>query len=374
MLRQLQAEYTTAELIELAAQAGYKNVTPVMLAQWHRYGLLPKPHKKSLGRKGSVSVYSGETGRWLLDLLGIHKAEGGRRRLIVAWRLWWMGWPVSKRRVRELLARVAEKIDPDRDALAAQSAEEREATVQDLYRREVPPDARAFTRTRQRLRGDSPQLLRVIAEAATGPIEFSSDDLRLMQRAGGRARVGAGKPSLTDVPPMDPTGHAMLSAWLQPLHQPMGQLLESLSDEELDAARDEVCVLFTSLQDLVRATSALRIRGDVVVTDWTPPQDVWTQAGFILVWHNVCAYARAGQEVASDPVEASTAAARVAKRYEILRTLSKSETFADLLSPERLSLAVVDKHSMEHLLIELQARIDEHRDEAWKLAEEAKAD
>lgn len=367
-------EYTTAELIELAAQAGY-TISAVQLAQWHRYGLLPRPRKKSLGKyNGSVSLYPAETRDWLLDLLRIHEAEGGRRLLYVAWRLWWIGRPVSMKRVRELLARVAEKFDRDRGTFAAQSAAEREEMVQRMYRKELPPDARALSRARQRVRGDSPRLLHLIAEAVTGSFEPSDEDMRVMQKASGLARMGASKPSSAGVPPLDSASQATLAAWVESFGQPLRPLLDNLSDEELEAARDEVRALFANLQGYVTATTALRIKGDVVVTDWAPAEDVRTQAAFVLIWHSVRASVRTHPEGTVDPAQASAAASKLADYYEIVRVLRRSETFADLVTQERLSKAVADKASLERFQLELQARIDEHRDEARALLEEARAD
>ena len=374
LLRVRLLEYTTAELIEIAALEGYE-VSAVQLAQWHRYGLLPKPRKKSLGQgNGSVSLYPADARDWLLDLLRIHAAEGGRRRLYVAWRLWWIGWPVSMKRVRELLARMAERFDTENAKLAAQTPEEREASVQSTYRKEAPPSARTFTRARQRLRGDTPQLLRLIANAVTGSFEPSDEDMRVVQKAGGLARVEASRLSSADVPLPDDAGQATLSAWVGALSQPMRPLLEGLTDEELSAARDDVRELFANIGSFVKATAALRIKGDVVISDWSPAEDVMTQAIFVLIWHNVRADARAQEEGTIDPDTASAAASELAHEYELVRVLRRSATFADLVSPERLSQAMADKQSHERFQRELQACINEHRDEAWALWEEAQAD
>jgi DNA-binding transcriptional MerR regulator len=367
-------EYTTADLIEIAALEGHK-ISAVQLAQWHRYGLLPRPRKKSLGKyNGSVSLYPAETRDWLLDLLRIHEAEGGRRLLYVAWRLWWIGRPVAMKRVRELLIRMAERFDKDRDRLAAQSAEEREAWVQRAYRQEAPADAKALTRARTRLRGDTPQLLHVIADAVTGSFNPSDEDMRVAQKASGLARMGTSKPSPVGVPLPDPALQASLSAWVEALGQPMQPLLESLGDEELIATRDEVHDLFANLQSYVRATAALHIKGDIVVTDWSPAEDVCTQATFVLIWQSVRVNAQAKAESTVDLAQAGAAVSRIANEYELVRVLRRSATFADLVSPERLSQAMADKRSHEQFQRELQARINEHRDEARALWEEAKAD
>lgn len=369
-------EYTTAELIEIAGEAGYK-ISAVQLAQWHRYGLLPRPRKQSLGQgNGSVSLYPAAARDCLEDLLPIHAAEGGRRLLCVAWRLWWIGRPVAMKRVRELLAREADRFDRDRSLLAAQSAEEREAMVQHMYRKELSPAAKPFSRLRQRVRGDTPQLLHLIAEAITGSVEPSDEDLRLARKASGLARVNTskGRPSFGGVPPLDPASQATLTAWLESFSRPLRPLLDSLSDEELVAARDEARAFFANLQGYVSATATLRIKGDVVVTDWTPVEDLFAQAAFVLLWRSVRASAQAQPEGTIDPAQASAAASELADFYEIVRALRRSETFADLLSPERLSLAGADKRSLERFQVELQARIDEHRDEARALVEEAKVD
>ena len=99
-----------------------------------------------------------------------------------------------------------------------------------------------------------------------------------------------------------------------------------------------------------------------------------TQAIFVLIWHNVRADARVQEEGTIDPATASAAASELAHEYELVRVLRRSATFADLVSPGRLSQAMADKQSHERFQRELQACINEHRDEAQALWEEAQAD
>jgi len=102
---------TRAELIALAQTKDY-DVSATQLANWHRYGLIPRPVQVSLGKgHGTQSVYPTSTGTQLLALCHVHKTE--KRLDHVAWHLWWEGYDVSLDAVRTFLGSVMDQLDSD---------------------------------------------------------------------------------------------------------------------------------------------------------------------------------------------------------------------------------------------------------------------
>lgn len=362
--------YSSEELIELAAGAGFDDVTRVKLAQWHRFGLLPKPRKKPLGQgKGSVSLYPAQTGPWLLDLLRIHKHE--RRLVYVAWRLWWAEWPVPMARVREFMTRIASKLDQEREAVGGLSEGERAAASARLHDKELQPGARpVLGRARQRLRGESSSLFGILMEAVSKPFEPDSEQLHILQKASGIARMRGTRPTSEPLPELDAAAAATVKAWTDAARQPLRPLLKSLSDEELLAARDAVRALFANLQGYVQLERELRGKGDITVTDWYPPEDAAQQVAFVLTWHGVRENARQNND-AVDPGSASAAAGDEVETYEMIRALRQSPTFSEFLSPSRLEEAVSDQASRDRFLRQLGLLISRNRDEAEVLLRRA---
>lgn len=96
-------EIRQSELIAIAQENGY-SISETQLARWHRYGLLPSPRQKSLGRgRGTTSLYPFSTKAQLLALLEIHERE--RRLAHVGWQLWWRGFVVNRQIIDTLSRR-----------------------------------------------------------------------------------------------------------------------------------------------------------------------------------------------------------------------------------------------------------------------------
>src|SRR6516164_8412244 len=82
------------------------------LAGWHRKGLLPRPRRKSLGRKGSESFYPPGTTKQVLELCALLKANHRLRVPQTAWHLCWKGYyGVDMKLVRDFLVSVAREWD-----------------------------------------------------------------------------------------------------------------------------------------------------------------------------------------------------------------------------------------------------------------------
>ena len=362
-------EYTTAALIELAATDGHE-VTAVQLAKWHRFGLLPRPRKQPLGKgRGSESRYPSETAPWLLTLLRIHENE--HRLLYVAWRLWWAKYPVPITRLRELMARVADKLDEQRDTLAVQTPDERAASAERMYRKELSPEARpVIGRARQRVRKDSPRLFEVLYGALSDGFDPSDADLGLIAKASGLAVMGPSKPLGKPLPLIDAAGRSSLGAWAESMRQPMRPLLDATTDEELVAARDAVLEHLATAQGVVNLNRELRVKGDIAVTDWHPPADVATQVAFVFAFVSMRANAERSPAAEALLAQASDAG-QLVWSYELVRALRVSPTFADLLGTDRVREAMTNPTRGGSLARDLQQRIDENRAEAWALAKRA---
>ncbi len=206
-----QSGETRQELLDLVQAHGYEVSAP-QLARWHRTGLLPRPEQRSLGKgHGTRTVYPSGTGEQLLALCEIHADE--RRLLYVAWRLWWAGFDVSLKLVREFLERVAAEWDRDVEPLKdPETGELSEAALELLDEAATARyDARFLRRARKRVGSERfGTLMAVMLAFASGafvgysanPTESPDEDEQSLIEKGlglDRKRIGrkiTAKPSL----------------------------------------------------------------------------------------------------------------------------------------------------------------------------------
>jgi hypothetical protein len=104
-------EETRQEVLASAGDAGFA-VSAAQLARWHRDRLLPRPRQQALGRgRGTTTVYPANTATQLVALCRI-KSEV-RNLDLIAFELWWEGFPIDAERIRPAVRRVAEELDAE---------------------------------------------------------------------------------------------------------------------------------------------------------------------------------------------------------------------------------------------------------------------
>lgn len=113
----------SGELVRLAIEAGYTDVTPRKLERWHKGDLIPRPRRIHLGYgKGTRSDYPPETLSQMLALCRLHGTE--KRLDVIRLSLWIEGYPLPLHPLKEslesqILAPMREFTPPTRDKLAA---------------------------------------------------------------------------------------------------------------------------------------------------------------------------------------------------------------------------------------------------------------
>jgi hypothetical protein len=91
-------------------------LTAAKLARWHRYGVLPRPVQRGRLTGGSETVYPPGTKPQLVALCDLL----ARRRSLraAAWTLWWQGYPVEIKLIRNQLEEGIAEWQKDLDALS----------------------------------------------------------------------------------------------------------------------------------------------------------------------------------------------------------------------------------------------------------------
>jgi hypothetical protein len=99
---------SSQHLLLLAHEHGYE-VSATQLTRWHRVGLLPRPRQQAMGRaRGTQTLYPPGTGEQLLFLCASRLHQHSLT--LLAWRLWWAGYPVSLTVIRQRLQRAAARL------------------------------------------------------------------------------------------------------------------------------------------------------------------------------------------------------------------------------------------------------------------------
>jgi hypothetical protein len=211
-----------------------------------------------MGRgRGTVSVYPESTVAQLDALLTIHDTE--KKVAHIAWRMWWMGYPISEDAIRALLRQVASKFDAVRRRLRDPSGDGLSDEAIRLI--ESPPSKTLFGRPlpaieRERLQS---AVLETAVEILAGtfaelPIDPETGDSApvvatlinaLGLERGSQDSLGAHRPWLPD-------DTSQISQDLQPIFAalasvPWPMLADSLTIEELVQARDTMRSMSTVL-------------------------------------------------------------------------------------------------------------------------------
>jgi hypothetical protein len=104
-MHQGEARDTTQDLLA-AAQAAGCAVSWRQTKEWHRAGLIPKPRTLPRQRgSGTVSVYPAGTAQQVVAVCQFRQRE--RPFPIIAWRLWWAGYPVREAYIQATMEQAA---------------------------------------------------------------------------------------------------------------------------------------------------------------------------------------------------------------------------------------------------------------------------
>jgi hypothetical protein len=157
-------------------------VSATQLTRWHRAGLLPRPRQQGLGRaRGTQTLYPPGTGEQLLFLCSLRSHQ--RRLTLLAWKLWWAGYPVSLTVIRQWLQRAAARLSHyvQLFLVMKSSVPTVETTVQEVSERmlddieqlsRVRLKSKLLHRIRKRVSKDYfPTFLRVLFDIASGTFE-----------------------------------------------------------------------------------------------------------------------------------------------------------------------------------------------------------
>ena len=278
ILRAMSAQYqpeTAPDLMEAVKQAGF-SISPQQLARWHRAGLVPQPHQRSLGRgKGTRTEYPPGTARQLVALLHLRKRF--RHLDDVGSRLWWRGFAVSERYSTGQLQAAAKLIDDvKRKALEAINARDGDdetrsdsisEMLESLTHARLP--AGFVKRVRKRVgRGGfvslASRLMEVVAGlfAATSTFEDPAETLkdnRILEKATGLSRARQKMPN--GLPRLSIGDLAVRSAFSDIASvfasEPFERLVNETSDTQWAEARDELRDLLLVIHRIVRGFQAI---------------------------------------------------------------------------------------------------------------------
>ena len=93
-----------------------KPLTSARLARWHRYGVLPRPVQRGRLVGGSETLYPPGT---KAQLVALYDLLAKRRSLkAAAWALWWHGYPVEMKRIRQQLQEGVDEWQKDLETLS----------------------------------------------------------------------------------------------------------------------------------------------------------------------------------------------------------------------------------------------------------------
>lgn len=360
---------TSDGLLGLTRAHGYE-VNKRQLADWHRYGLLPEPERRFLGRgRGSESVYPMGTDEQLLALLEIHSGE--KRLDHVAWQLWWRGFPVSLDVVRSFLTELAAEVDSHTPYIADLGSRQLSSWAKSIAEesREAGLD-KPVGRSRKRLgRIQFPAFVRVLLRVwggvyTPGESEFGSDT-QLVEQAYGvqiKRRRGLMGPGVW-------VKSMSLAALLREgsrflLNHSIREELAALSDEQMLLAREEAAPWLEILGrsglafDWIYGRGVYPLSGLSEAVRSMRPSDegIWFTWWAILRFRGPMLI-RKGMERMGRPDPELVMRMR---NWDVIERLREQiPGVADILTPRRMRAALDNPDRME----EIQIEIDRFREE-----------
>lgn len=244
------------EVLEHAAQEQL-DVTKSQVDRWVRRGLLPRPTTENLGgRRGKRSVYPAE----MVEQVGaLTEALTFDRRLDRAgFLIWWWGYEVDRKMVRDYLRTIAASWDQALMELRALAEDQAalEQLIEDSSRARVRNTS--IGRVRRRIgRGSFPTVFRILMQVATGSftglhVDYATDENEglLFEKAIGLSRAR------TDPMP-DGMGPWLSSDPEENLSDLSSIMAEPLSDTVNDTPEDELAKASDELRPIIQLLAAM---------------------------------------------------------------------------------------------------------------------
>jgi hypothetical protein len=345
--------YTQDDLRQLAAKHGFK-VSDVQFGQWHRFGLLPEPDRRWLGKgHGSAkAIYPPDAAAQLLRLCQLRKEKHTRRREHLAWYLWWEGYDdVPMGCVREFLEQQAHLLDGAAAGWRAKSAQERQSIVEAEFgeERRLSADETLISRAR-RLVGKK-ALPNFLASLLPPLPEDKTDPMQVVKGFGlqflfgtllGQRTLGASD------------AREVVEASRKALSTPCSERLAALSDADLCAGRDHLQKVLAEVEEI---GIVARQRGGRSARAWLaallPTKAVWQARYLVLLEPLLDDPAYRGPR----PPEGALTVVDFAPTFELLELLVREVPALgewEILTPRRIKLATHDVARLDCLAREIQ--------------------
>ena len=368
-MKDLNEGETKEYLLAMAKSRGY-NVSSDQLNRWHRAGLLPRPRQILLGRRGSKTVYPNGSAEQVIEICRIHEKE--RRLAYVGWQLWWKGFEVNLRAIRDFIQRSAKAGDEDRRKYYRLDSEtvkqEIEASGEARFENKVIRRARKRI-GKQRL----PHFLETLLAVGTGQYskeswEAQSDQMDLEKALGlenaREQRIGTIGPWLS-------------GEQLNDISEIFGELnfsatLSDATDDELIQARDEFRALFDSLESVGQVmdkTFGKRAFGFSPIAGLMQNTPAIFQPLLLLSWI-ACRKNKDTEESAKLLIENENTRATlisIDKAFETMKT--EIPNIATILSPNKMKAGMRSPKAKEKQIEEMKQFYTEHQKEVDEFLE-----
>jgi hypothetical protein len=224
------------------------------LRSLHRAGVIERPRQRSRGALGSQTLYPPGTTTVLLEALEVHRKQRNLR--TVAWMMWWRGLTRPELAARKQLTAFAHKLIEIERRLVSVAGNLTEEAEDMLDRAGTARFSKPLRQMRRRVGADRfdevvQALLYVAAGQATA---LGPETLGQLEHAMGMDRARTDVLGSINGPWLDgDVRQDMVTIGELASAEGLLGVLEAASDDDLDAARDEVVRFATGIADLAYA-------------------------------------------------------------------------------------------------------------------------
>jgi hypothetical protein len=344
--------YTQDDLRQLAAKHGHK-VSDVQFGQWHRFGLLPEPDRRWLGKShGSAkAIYPPAAAAQLVRLCQLRKEKRTRRLDHLAWYLWWEGYDVPMGRIREFLEGEAHRLDGAAAGWRAKSPEERQSVVEAEFGEEKRLSADETLVSRARRRVGKKALPNFLASLLPPLPEDKTDPMQVVKGFGLQSLFGTllGQRTLG----ASDAGE-VIEASRKALSTPCSERLAALSDADLRTCRNH---LQEKLAEVEQIGIVARQQGGRSAKAWLtailPTKAVWQARYLVFLEPLLDDPAYRGPK----PPNGTLTVMDFAPTFELLELLVREVPILgewEVLTPRIVKLATHDAARLDRLARDIQ--------------------
>ena len=260
------------------------------LRRLHRAGVIERPRQRSRGALGSQTLYPPGTTTVLLEALEVHRKQRNLR--TVAWMMWWRGLTRPELAARKQLTAFAHKLIEIERRLVSVAGNLTEEAEDMLDRAGTARFSKPLRQMRRRVGADRfdevvQALLYVAAGQATA---LGPETLGQLEHAMGMDRARTDVLGSINGPWLDgDVRQDMVTIGELASAKGLLGVLEAASDDDLDAARDEVVRFATGIADLAYAMRRTIDNWAYGMAGWGPGfeemlADDDGQAYLVLIW------------------------------------------------------------------------------------------